>query len=286
MISVRSLRKKLDSCGPIKDKAPMLMRTNRIFREEMKTYVGIASLFGIVGLFVFSGWNTFLPITNFFSLIFSVLLGKLIHFMAGFLIGVVIVSVYLLISYSFRIRKWKKNTNLTEQANAAIKEQNKKESAVYQQKADLLSEQRKQLREKYKETLDVLNSYYSIDVIYPKYRNFVAVSSIYEYILSGRCQRLEGNGGAYDTFEYESRLDRIIVQLDDVIERLDEIRDNQYQLYIAVQDGIKQSHALQSKAINSINRLETSQELNNYYSEISAKNSEYFRVKSMYINTH
>ena len=42
------------------------------------------------------------------------------------------------------------------------------------------------------ETRELLARYYALDVIYPKYRNMVAMTTIYEYFASGRCTVLTG----------------------------------------------------------------------------------------------
>ena len=78
---------------------------------------------------------------------------------------------------------------------------------------------------------------YSLDVIFPKYRNIIAVSSFYEYLLSGRCDKLEG---AYNIFESELRMNLIINKIDDVIKHLEKIEQHQYMLYSAIQENNKQ----------------------------------------------
>ncbi len=76
-----------------------------------------------------------------------------------------------------------------------------------------------------------LSQIYSKGIIFPKYRNFVMVCSLYEYICAGRCYELEGHEGAYNLLEIEIRMDRIITKLDIVIFRLEQIRSNQFVLY-------------------------------------------------------
>ncbi len=83
---------------------------------------------------------------------------------------------------------------------------------------------------------NILTQVYAKNIIYPKYRNFVMVCSLYEYICSGRCDSLEGRDGAYNILELEIRMDRIITKLDKVIEQLDAIQGNQYMLYNAVKE--------------------------------------------------
>ena len=85
---------------------------------------------------------------------------------------------------------------------------------------------------------------YSLDVIFPKYRNIIAVSSFYEYLLSGRCDKLEGAEGAYNIFESELRMNLIINKIDDVIKHLEKIEQHQYMLYSAIQENNKQVNQL------------------------------------------
>lgn len=79
-----------------------------------------------------------------------------------------------------------------------------------------------------KKTLEKL---YNTNVIYPKYRNLVAVCTIFEYLDSGRCSMLEGPNGAYNLYESELRQNLIISKLDEVIDNMNIIQQNQYQLY-------------------------------------------------------
>lgn len=72
---------------------------------------------------------------------------------------------------------------------------------------------------------------YSLDIIYPKYRNLIALTTIYEYLKSGRCNELEGQAGAYNLFESETRANIIIAKLEDISESLEQIQANQYLLY-------------------------------------------------------
>lgn len=110
-------------------------------------------------------------------------------------------------------------------------------------RVQLENEQRELLRQKIRElTQDQaeserrLTQIYAEDVIFPKYRNLVAVASLYEYICAGRCSSLEGHEGAYNIYEAEVRLDRIVTQLDQVLAHLDAIQNNQFVLFTAVQE--------------------------------------------------
>ena len=80
-----------------------------------------------------------------------------------------------------------------------------------------------------------LDQLYAENVIFPKYRNFVAISAINEYLQSGRCDKLEGPDGAYNLYEMELRQNIIIAQLSSIIDNLEQIKNNQFSLYQELQ---------------------------------------------------
>ena len=85
-------------------------------------------------------------------------------------------------------------------------------------------------------TNSLSDRFYASDVIYPKYRNLPALTSIYEYLITGRCEGLTGPHGAYNLYEDEMRKDTVISQLNTVIENLEQIKNNQYMLYQQVKE--------------------------------------------------
>ena len=87
------------------------------------------------------------------------------------------------------------------------------------------------LIDKRNQSKQVLAELYDLNILYSKYRNFVATSSILEYLESGICDTLEGRDGAYKFFEEEIRLDRIILKLDDAINQLSRIANTQALLH-------------------------------------------------------
>lgn len=89
-------------------------------------------------------------------------------------------------------------------------------------------------------TKTLLDKLYNKNIIYPKYCTLPALTSIYEYFMTGRCTELTGPHGAYNLYEDEVRKDTIINRLDTVIENLEQIRNNQYMLYQQVK-SIKQN---------------------------------------------
>ena len=69
-----------------------------------------------------------------------------------------------------------------------------------------------------------LDELYAEGIVHPKYRNLVAMSQIYEYFDTGRCDKLEGPDGAYNLFEAELRSNIIIAQLSQIMQKLDDMR--------------------------------------------------------------
>lgn len=72
------------------------------------------------------------------------------------------------------------------------------------------------LNEGFEKTGNRLQEMYKENIIYPKYRELFPVSRFYEYISSGRCFRLEGDGGAYNLFEEELLAKAILDSLEEL----------------------------------------------------------------------
>ena len=112
------------------------------------------------------------------------------------------------------------------------------EVALWNQKCDAIENsvsaaksEANKLKAPTKEAMQTLQKLYDFNIIYPKYRNMVAVCTICEYLESGRCTELEGPNGAYNLYESELRQNLIIGQLENVITNLQIIQNNQFQLY-------------------------------------------------------
>lgn len=148
----------------------------------------------------------------------------------------------------------------------------------------ILQNEQNNLNEKLKCTENVLEQMYAANIIFPKYRNIIAVSSFYEYILSGRCDELEGRDGAYNIFENEVRMELIVYKMDEIINKLDEIKEHQYMLYSAMQESNqrinKLSNELDSIVANS-QRIEENTQMMEYYSWISATNTEALKWETL-----
>lgn len=107
-----------------------------------------------------------------------------------------------------------------------------------------------------------LSNLYDENIIFPKYRNLIAVSTIFEYLSSGRCSELEGPNGAYNLYEMELRQNIIISQLSSITRNLEQIKNNQYILYQEINNSNK---IISDMLMNIGNELSIS----NYYAQMN-----------------
>ena len=90
----------------------------------------------------------------------------------------------------------------------------------------MLKQQQTYLRSKVEEISKSLDSLYSLNIIYPKYRYMVAVIRMLEYFESGRCTALTGADGAYNKYEDEVTQETIISRLDVAINCLYQLKED------------------------------------------------------------
>ncbi len=126
----------------------------------------------------------------------------------------------------------------------------------------------------YEDTCKTLQRFYDTNIIYGKYHHdFAAVASFLDYFKSGRCSTLgenRGGDGAYNTYENELFHKIIINKLDLVIDNLNEIKQNQYSLAVAISEGNQISHNL----VSATERLALAQERTAENSAITAYSSQ------------
>lgn len=126
-------------------------------------------------------------------------------------------------------------------------------------------------------TFAARNELYAYDIIFGKYRDVVALSSFYEYLMAGRCTSLEGADGAYNIYENEIRMNRVINQLDTVITSLEEIKQNQYMMYQELRNinsSLESLNSTMDKALTSIQGIEANTTKMNEYMEHISQNSD------------
>lgn len=163
---------------------------------------------------------------------------------------------------------------------ANLNSENEKIEKAYieqmQEWEDSFSNMRVYMNKPLSESLAVLASFYASDVIYPKYRTLPALTSIYEYFITGRCDELTGPHGAYNLYEDELRKDTVISQLNTVIENLEQIKNNQYMLYQQVK-AIQENTAVIASELQQIKgytiQIAELSALNAYYAALNERNT-------------
>lgn len=113
---------------------------------------------------------------------------------------------------------------------------------------------------------NALNALYDQNIVYPKYRNMIAMTTINEYLMSGRCSELEGASGAYNLYEMELRQNIIINQLSNIVSNLEQIRNNQFALY----QELARAHATVDNILHEIKQVNENTKLTAYFAGVTA----------------
>lgn len=207
------------------------------------------------------------------------------------LIAMAIIDGIILAIYLPERKKWKQyyseqRRKYEEDCRTCLEEnKNRKEEFDYNQKCwkDSCTKMRTTLEKPLKETKENLERVYAKNIIYPKYRNLPALTSIYEYYVTGRCEELSGPYGAYNLYEDEVRKDKIISQLNTVIANLEQIKQNQYKLY----EQVCQIQSNTNRMVRELNatkgyviELTNLTALNTYYNGVTALNT---RIMTSYM---
>lgn len=149
-------------------------------------------------------------------------------------------------------------------------------------KKQRLSSEMNLIKQRINESTQNLNKMYSYNILESDYRNIYAVSSIYGYLKKGRTHSLAfnqatGDQGAYNIYENEKRLDKIITNTDVILEKLDTVIQNQYILAEGLRNAQTEINSLSSgvsdfisQTSNSLKNIENSQAMIAYNSERAA----------------
>jgi len=205
----------------------------------------------------------FLCVMGILSIIFALLcfeLGGFFYFIGGICalatgIGLIIVSVKIpgeckkeSDEYTAAMERYNERMDAYKKRSAEAEVKNQEREQAYQTAMENYNEHLETYKGSCKKAVDdifrarnelnqALIIFYHLDVIYPKYRNLVAVTTIYEYLASGRCDTLEGADGAYNLYEMELRQNIIIGQLSSVLDSLEQIKSNQFTLYNEIKEA-------------------------------------------------
>ncbi len=186
------------------------------------------------------------------------------------------------------------NTNYENQQIKNTNAKNRHSAWCANNQLTVINKQISILQNSISKTQKHLNDFYSLNIIYPKYRGLVYICSIYEYFLSGRCSSLIGAYGAYNLLENDIKYAKVLEKLDIIVQKLDEIKQNQIELYNAITETNNQIESLNNSLKNitvSINRQ--SQSLNDlnytmsnieYNSRIAAQSAQYIALYNFFKN--
>jgi hypothetical protein len=164
-----------------------------------------------------------------------------------------------------------------EKNNAKIRTLNQDIRSKCQQQEQLLQTELQHAQATYAKTSELLQQYYSKDIVYGKYRSMVPITMFCEYLLSGRCSELVGHEGAYNIYESEILMNAIITKLSDIISQLEKIQENQHMLAHMISAVTNELGLLRNSIdqnTSSLSRIENNQVTANYYQQIQAENSE------------
>ena len=114
------------------------------------------------------------------------------------------------------------------------------------------------------DVVTALQKLYALNIIYPKYRVIIPVTMFCEYLEAGRCETLDGADGAYNKYEEELRMERVIGnlgqiksnlsrisnQLGNISGQLGKIQQNQYSLYHELQEGNRIAESISNSAFS------------------------------------
>lgn len=142
---------------------------------------------------------------------------------------------------------WEEELERRKRADAAAAVQFREDTAI-------LTDLKKAFRK-------MLDEHYSNGPIYQKYRTLPTVCQLYEYFDSGRFAEL---GDAYNQYELEVRLDRLIDSSEKALQALYQIRDSQRILYDAlpsVRDSVCGVNGNINRCVRELDRIGYSQEI-------------------------
>ena len=217
--------------------------------------------------------------------IFSIILGihSLINDNGGLMMLIlgIIIIIYFLIhreacikenekSYELRKSYYNMEYEIYEKNLSKNQDEYTEELKLYKQKLNDYEKNLQSLVFKEDTTLSylekTLEKWYDKNIIFPKYRNLIAITMINEYLESGRCSELEGANGAYNLYEMELRQNIVIGQLSNIIGNLEQIRNNQYSLY----EELTKSNRLVQDVIYELRDLNNTAKLDAYFSYVTA----------------
>lgn len=96
---------------------------------------------------------------------------------------------------------------------------------------------------------------YSINILFSTYQNATACSYFLQYFLAGRCVTLRGTQGAYNLFEVEKRLDKMIDSLERMIDKLDAINNSINSMALSISSRLENIFDCMKQQNDTISKL-------------------------------
>lgn len=201
---------------------------------------------------VFAKWSDAWSTSGIFAVIIAPLFGIFIALIVG-LAGGIIIGPFVAIGVrnkeqaeydSFYREKLKEYDHKKTNDDNRVKNELIKRRKI-QQEINLLEA-------KYKESKKRLDEFYNYNIVNRKYHHeIVAIASFYQYLDEKRTYSLEfnpktGDKGAYNIFSEESQRGIIISQLSQVLEKLDQVMENQYEIQNVLIDANKRIDSLKN----------------------------------------
>lgn len=232
-------------------------------------------------------YNIFMWIWNFVSSAFWALLwGALVAVGTGIVIGLII-AIFV---FSHRKSKVNEKYQYDMQIYYSALEYDKNRVKAETIEKHFIQDKIAILKQKRSETSNLLHEMYGYGILHRDYHNITAVASIYGYLEKGMCRTLEfdsltGDKGAYNIYENESKLNKIITNEEKIIKELIKIKENQRELYYAMLSveesvnkmisGVNRTAQMLTETNSQLNRLNGNTEVEVYNQQQTARELSY-----------
>lgn len=137
----------------------------------------------------------------------------------------------------------------------------------------LLIEEKDSLYEIYQKQKKLLSDMYNLAIIHPKYRNWVAIASFYDYFDCGICSTMAGHEGAYNKYDEDLKFGILFGKLNEVIDMLGDIRSKQETICHMIEDGNRKSQKLLADSVRYSQQACEISSSAQYYNQINADNT-------------
>jgi len=208
---------------------------------------------------------------------------NILYILLGVLIGFIPVAIGLAITI---LKNKSKDKKIYKAYKMKIDQEHAKATNELNVKNNALAFHNK-TKEQLAATQQVLNRLYSLNILHRKYQyNIYAIASFYDYFDTGRCTKLEGDGGAYDKYESEALIKG---GFDLVNENLDKIygqmQSNQHALIQAIKSADEKIERLAKTSEITLSYAKATAQTSQiiaYNTDVAARNTEFLKWVEIY----